>query len=136
MRKKIIGIMVVGLVFALIIPIGGSYAPQTGENTTSITKPASQLEITIKGGTGIHAFLKNIGTTDITVAEVAIVFDGPWILWGSNMRINGFEIKAGTTQLLICPVFGFGSTTIELTLDTTTQTASGNVLFWFVYGVE
>jgi hypothetical protein len=138
MGKKILGIVVIGLVFALIIPVGSSYTQQTGENanTMSINKPASQLEITIKGGIGIHAFIKNTGTTDINDAEVEIILDGPGIIWGSDIRAGGLDIKAGKTQILICPVFGFGATNIELTIDTTTQTTSGKVLFYFVFGVE
>lgn len=139
MGKKIIGIMVVGLILALVFPIGSATLQKTDKpvTETNITKPASQLEITLKGGVGVHAFIKNTGTTDVTNISVEIIFDGPGIIWGSQKTTPGyFDIEAGKTQLLISPVFGFGATNIEFTVDSTTQTATARVLFCFVYGVE
>jgi hypothetical protein len=131
MRKKIMCLLVLGLVFALSIPMVSSYT------TMETNKPASQLEITIKGGWGIHAFIKNIGTTDLNITSVEINLDGRWIIYGSQKSTPEIlNIIAGKTKHLIFPVMGFGSTNIELTIDTTTQTASGKVLFNLVYGVK
>jgi len=130
--------MVVGLVIALVLPIGSATLQKTDEPVTETTmmKPASQLEITLKGGLGVYAYIKNIGTTDITDTEVEIILDGPGIIWGSQKTGGYLDIEAGKTQLLICPVFGFGATNIEFTAGSTTQTATAKVLFWFVYRVE
>ena len=136
MGKKTIGILVVGLVAALLIPIGTATLQKTDQTETLLLKPASQLEITLKGGIGVHAFIKNTGITDVTDTALEIILDGPGIIWGSHMETPGyFDIEAGRTQIVICPVFGFGATNIEFTVGSTTQTASGKVLSGFVYGV-
>jgi hypothetical protein len=136
MGKKIIGMLVIGLVFSLILPAASSFTPQKGENTntTGLTKPASQLEITIKGGLGVHVFIKNIGTTDVHVSEMKLNLDGAKIIY--NTDSGDLDIKAGKTKQVIYVVTGFGATNIEVTLDTITQITSGKILFCFVYGVE
>ena len=139
MGRKIIGLMVVGLVLALILPIGSTALQKTEKTATELSanKPASQLEITLKGGVGLTAFVKNTGTTDLENATISIVVDGPGIIWGTQKTTGPYlDIKAGKTQIIKSPVLGFGSADIEFTVDTTTQTASGKVLLWFVYGVK
>jgi type II secretory pathway pseudopilin PulG len=139
MGKKLIGIMVVGLVIALLLPIGSATLQKTDEteSETNIMKTASQLQITLKGGMGVHAFIKNLGTTDVNDTAIEIILDGRGIIWGSQKTTPGyFDIKAGKTQLVISPVFGFGSTNIKFTCGSATQTAKAKVLFWFVFGVE
>ena len=135
MGKKILGILVIGLVFSLILPVACSHSPN-GENVRTFTpaKPASQLEITIKGGLGIHLYIKNTGTTDINVSKMKLNLDGAQIKW--NTDTSDLIIKAGKTRHVIYVVAGFGTTNIVLTLDTITQTTSGKVLLWFVYGVK
>jgi len=128
MGKEVIGILVVGLLIATILPVGSAIDQST---------EASQLEITLKGGMGITAFVKNTGTTDLENATISIVVDGPGIIWGTQKTTGPYlDIKAGKTQILKSPVLGFGPADIEFTVDTTTQTASGKVLLWFVYGVK
>lgn len=139
MGRKIIGLMVVGLVLALILPVGSTALQKTEKTATelSVNKPASQLEITLKGGVGLTAFVKNTGTTDLENATISIVVDGPGIIWGTQKTTGPYlDIKAGKTQIIKSPVLGFGSADIEFTVDTTTQTASGKILLWFVYGVK
>jgi hypothetical protein len=133
MRKKILSILVVGLVFSLILPTASSYIIQKGDNANT-TKPLSPLEITIRGGLGIHVLIKNTATTDVHVSEMKLNLDGARIVW--NTGSDDLDIKAGSTRHVIYVVLGIGATNIEVTLDTTTQTASGKVLVWFVYGVE
>ena len=136
MGKKIIGIMVVGLVIALLLPIGSAMLQKTDEPATKthVVKPASQLEITIKGGMGIHVFIKNTGTTDVHVSEMKLNLDGAKIIYNSDS--GDIDIAAGKTKHVIYVVIGFGATNMELILDTITKTTSGKVLFWFVCGVE
>jgi hypothetical protein len=139
MGRKIIGLMVVGLVLALILPVGSTALQKTEKTATelSVNKPASQLEITLKGGVGLTAFVKNTGTTDLENATISIVVDGPGIIWGTQKTTGPYlDIKAGKTQIIKSPVLGFGPADIEFTVDTTTQTASGKVLLWFVYAVK
>ncbi len=134
MGKKIIGLLVVGLVIAPILPIGSATLQKTDQPEVALLKPASQLEIMIKGGVGVHVFIKNTGTTDVHVSEMKLNLDGAKIIYNSDSV--DFDIAAGKTKHVIYVVSGFGATNIELTLDTITQTTSGKVLFWFVYGLE
>jgi hypothetical protein len=139
MVRKIIGLLVIGLVIALILPIGSATLQKIEKTNPEMNanKPASQLEITLKGGVGVTAFVKNTGTTDLENATISIVVDGPGIIWGTQKTTGPYlDIKAGKTQIIKSPVLGFGPADIEFTVYTTTQTASGKVLLWFVYGVK
>ncbi len=133
MNKKILSIVVIGLVSLLILPTASSFIPQKGENANT-TKLLPPLEITIRGGLGIHVLIKNTGTTDVHVSAMKLNLDGARIVW--NTGTDDLDIKAGKTRHVIYVVLGLGATNIEVTLDTITQTASGKVLAWFVYGVE
>jgi hypothetical protein len=135
MRKNIIGILVIGLVFSLILPAASSSTPQNEKDANTIrpATSASQLEITIRGGWGLHVYIKNIGTTDVHVSDMKLNLDGRV---NYNTDSSDLNIEAGKTKHVTYVVLGFGATNIELTLDTITQTASGNVLFWIVYGVK
>jgi hypothetical protein len=65
---------------------------------------------------------------------VTITLDGGMIFWGKE-KTDTVDIAAGDTFNFKSFVIGFGSTTIEVTVDTTTETASGKVLLFFVLGV-
>ena len=136
MIKKGIGIVIVGLLMATILPVGIAQNLPMEEKTdiTKIDKLSSpQLEITIRGGMGIHVYIKNIGTTDVHISEMKLNLDGR-VKYNTDSK--ELTIEAGKTTHDIYVVRGFGPTNIELTLDTITQTASGKILFGFVYGVE
>ena len=108
---------------------------QEDEKTCSFTiQYTAPIEITIKGGFGLTAIIKNTGTTDITDATLTISLDGNMIFWGKEKTAT-IDIAAGETTTLKSFVFGFGATNIEVTVDTTTETASGKVLLFFVLGV-
>jgi len=55
---------------------------------------------------------------------------------GFKTNDGTIDIDAGKTQRVILPVMGFGATNIEITVDTTTVTASGKVLGCFIFGVK
>jgi hypothetical protein len=134
MRKKVVGILIVGLLIATILPVGSSNAQPTDEK--HMNKFASQIEIKIKGGFGIHAIIKNIGTTDLNDANLKIVLDGRLIFPGFKENVGTIDLEAGKTQWVIFPIRGFGATNIELTVDTTTETVSGMVLGSIAFGVR
>lgn len=135
MKKKVIGIFVVGLLMTTLVPVGSSLAQPTEER--SMNTLTSQLEIMIKGGFGgIHAFIQNIGTTDINDAKMTLVLDGPVIFPASRYIESTGDFEAGTTKHNIFVVFGFGPANIEFTVDTTTVSASALVFGYFVFGVH
>ena len=134
MRKKIIGMLAIGLVISLLLPMASANTIQEGNESNTIRPAKSpQLEITIRGGLGLHVYIKNIGPTDVHVSEMKLNLDGRVKY---NTDSEALDIEAGKTKHVIYGVLGFGPTNIELTLDTITQTASGKILFGFVYGVE
>jgi len=127
MIKKVVGILIVGLLIATILPVGSAIAQST---------EASQIEIKIKGGFGIHAIIKNIGTTDLNNADMTLALDGRMIFPGFKDNVGIIDLDAGKTQLVIFPIRGFGTTNIELTVDTTTETSSGMILGSIAFGVR
>ena len=135
MIKKVIGIVIVGLLISTILPMGSSLAQTTDEKIISTLSP-SPIEISMKGGWGLQVIIKNTGTTDLTDAEVTLVLDGRMIFPGYEKNDGTFDLKAGKTQWMIFPVMGFGATNIELTVDTTTATATGIVLGCVIFGVK
>jgi len=127
MAKKLVGILIIGLLISTIFPVVSSY------NQPKLT---SEVEIKIKGGYGIRAIIKNIGTTDLNDANLKVVLDGPMIFRSYKNRESAINLKVGKTMYLIIPVLGLGSTNIEITVDTTTQTASGKILGFIAFGVK
>ena len=138
MGKKVIGILVVGLLIATVFPVGSAYIQKMNqkESIMKMNKTAPQIEITIKGGFGIQAIIKNIGTIDLNDANMGIVLDGSKIFPAYKDRVWIMDLEAGKAHWVIIPVLGFGATNIELTVDTTTETASGKVLGYFIFGVK
>jgi hypothetical protein len=138
MGRKIIGLLSIGLVLAVLLPLGSAALQKTQDTTTetNINQPASQLEVRLWGGLGLHALIKNTGTTDIIGANITLIFDGPGILWGTQENTTKFDIAAGRTRFIIFPLYGFGATNLTFIVDTTTQTASGRVLFYLIFGVK
>jgi hypothetical protein len=127
MEKKLIGILIIGLLISTIFPV-----------VSSVNQPKilPQIEIKFRGGNGIHAAIKNVGTLDIKDAKMIIVFDGPLIFRDYRYRETTINLKAGKTSYHIFPIMGLGATNIEITIDTITKTASGKVLGFIAFGVK
>jgi len=127
MTKKIIGILIMGLLITTIFPV-----------VSAVNQPklTPKIEIEIKGGFGVRAIIKNTGTGDLKDAKMTIVFDGPWIFKGYKFRETTICLKAGKTSYHIIPILGFGATNVEITIGSTTQTASAKILGYFAFGVK
>jgi hypothetical protein len=135
MMKKAIGILIVGLLISTLLPVGSALTRTTEEKNIN-TLSSSPIEITMKGGWGLQAIIKNTGTTDLTDAKITLVLDGRLIFPGYEKNDGTIDLKVGKTQWVIFPVMGFGATNIEITVDTTTATASGIVLGYIILGVK
>lgn|GEM_PF-6621769 len=94
------------------------------------------IEITIKGGLGIKATIKNTGTTELTQI--------PWLITLNHKTILG-NTKSGTIpsllpgELIIVRnpiIFGFGKTSITVVAGEVEANASGTILLFFVVGVK
>lgn len=94
------------------------------------------IQITIKGGFGITATIKNNGTAAMTNISWQISLSGGLILVGKTKTGTIATLAAGASSKAKDMVFGFGKTTITVTAGGQTQTATGTVLLFFVVGVK
>jgi PKD repeat protein len=100
-------------------------------NTTiaTITEPPGEPKIVIdeiKGGFGVKAVIKNIGSADATNVSWKIALDGKLVFIGKEK--NGtIDIPAGKVLSIKSFVFGFGVTNIKVTADTATKYATGEI---------
>jgi cytochrome c len=101
---------------------------------TSVFTIQYPLQITIKGGLGITATIKNNGTTDLTGLTWKIELSGGIILIGKT-KTGTVDIAAGSSVTEKDFVFGFGKPTITVTAGDISATATGTVILFFVIGV-
>lgn len=100
-----------------------------------IDQPAPAITITIKGGLGVSAAIKNTGTTDLTNVAWSINLDGSLIFIGKTKTGTIASLPAGETVTVKDFVLGFGKTGIAVEADDATASASGTVLLFLVIGV-
>mgnify|MGYP001636547613 CR=1 FL=1 len=93
------------------------------------------VEITIKGGFGVSAVIKNTGTTDLTNIDWTIALDGKLIFVGKANSGTIAALAAGDSVTIKDFVIGFGKTGIAVTAGTASASASGTALLFFVIGV-
>jgi len=102
--------------------------------TFTIEHPVA-VEITIKGGLGVSATIKNVGTTDLTNIDWSITLDGKLIFIGKAKSGTIAALAAGESVTVKDFVVGFGKTGIAVTAGTEEASASGTVLLILVIGV-
>jgi hypothetical protein len=112
---------------------GNQEAEKTSEFT--IQKPVA-IVITIKGGFGVSAVIKNTGTTDLTNVAWTISLNGGFILLGKTKSGEIPSIAAGAEVTVKDIVFGIGRPIITVSAGTAEVTATGTVLLFFVIGVK
>ncbi|MBE3122488.1 MAG: hypothetical protein IMZ53_14895 [Thermoplasmata archaeon] len=111
---------------------GNQEAEKTSEFT--IQKPVA-IVITIKGGFGVSAVIKNTGTTDLTNVAWTISLNGGFILLGKTKSGEIPSIATGAEVTVKDIVFGIGKPTITVSAGTAEVTATGTVFLFFVIGV-
>lgn len=109
---------------------------QEGDKTKTFTiQHALPVEITINGGIGVSATIKNVGTEDLTNVAWKINLDGPLIFVGKTKSGTIASLAAGESVTVKDFVLGFGKTGISASVGITEKTASGTVLLFLVIGV-
>lgn len=98
--------------------------------------PPPSLEITIKGGMGVSATIKNVGTTNLTSVDWAITLDGRLIFAGKTKSGAIGTLAAGEEATIQDSVIGFGRTGITVSAGASRANTSGAVLLFFVIGVK
>jgi hypothetical protein len=97
--------------------------------------PTPSILITITGGFGVSAIIKNNGTTNLTNIAWTINLDGKLIFVGKAQSGTIDVLTAGELVTVKDFVIGFGKTKIVATAGDTETSASGMVLLFFVRGV-
>ena len=105
------------------------------EKSASFTVEAPPITITIKGGLGVSATIKNTGTTDQTNIDWTIDLDGKLIFVGKTKSGTIASLAAGAEVKVKDFVIGFGKTGIAVTAGTASASASGTALLIFIIGV-
>ena len=99
------------------------------------------FEISIAGGLGITASVKNIGVGDATNVKANISVAGGLILVGGEKTVDIGNIPANDTGIAKSIVIGFGMPTVAVVVTCdegaeATKTASAFVLLFLVLGVS
>jgi hypothetical protein len=105
------------------------------EKSEAFTVEAPAITITIKGGFGVSATIKNTGTTNLTDIDWTLALDGKLIFVGKTKSGTIASLAAGAEVTMKDFVIGFGKTGIAATAGTATASASGTALLFFVIGV-
>ncbi len=95
-----------------------------------------QIFITIKGGLGVSADIKNIGTTDLTNINWTITLDGKLIFLGKTKNGTIPSLAVGEMATVKDFVIGFGKTGINVTAGPAVGNTTGTVILFFVFGVK
>ena len=101
----------------------------------NFTVEAPAITITIKGGLGVSATIKNTGTTALTNISWTITLDGKLIFVGKTKGDTIASLAAGEEVTVKDFVIGFGKTGIAVEAGATTASATGTVILIFVIGV-
>jgi hypothetical protein len=94
------------------------------------------VSISIKGGFGVSATIKNTGATDLTNIDWIISLDGKLVFVGKTKTGTIAALAPGEEVTVKDPlVIGFGKTGIAVEAGTVAANATGTVLLFFVIGV-
>jgi hypothetical protein len=124
--------------------IGGTHLAWTdlrNEKNTIFYDKAGEISVPVieiqevTGGLGVSAVIANTGTADATNVNWNIHCDGN-ILLGSEKTGTIPQLAAGqSVSIKSGLIVGFGKTTITITVGSSSSTASGTVLLFFIVGL-
>jgi hypothetical protein len=116
------------------VDIAGNVEDEKSASFT-IQHPTPPITITIKGGFGVSATIKNTGTVDLTNITWTITLDGKLIFLGKTKTNTIAALAAGEEVVVKDFVIGFGKTGIAVEAGSATASATGTVLLFLVIGV-
>ncbi len=122
------------IIYYYSVDYNGNTENEKNTSFTVETLPMT-ITITIQGGFGVSATIKNTGTTNLTNVSCTIDLDGKLIIVGKVKSDTIPFLAAGEEVVVKDFVIGFGKTGITATAGTTTTSGSGIVLLFFVIGV-
>ena len=110
-------------------------AGNTEEEKSSTFTIQYAIEITIKGGLGVSAAIKNTGTTDLFNISWTITLDGKLIFFGKTKTDIIPTLAVGESVTVRDFVFGFGKTGIAVEAGSAMANTTGTAILIFVIGV-
>ena len=102
----------------------------------TIQREIPNVTITITGGIGVSAAIKNTGETTLTNLNWSITLDGALIFIGKTKSGTIPSLAPGETVTVKDFVIGLGKTGIEVNVEAAQVTATGTILLFFVMGVK
>jgi hypothetical protein len=103
----------------------------------TIQHPAPPITITIKGGFGVSATIKNTGTANLTNISWSITLDGKLVFVGKSKTGTIAALAPGDSQVVKdLLVIGFGKTGIAVEAAGVEESATGTVILFLVIGVK
>lgn len=94
------------------------------------------LAITVKGGVGVSAVIKNTGTSNLSNIPWSITLKGGILLKANQTSGSILSLPAGTSVTKKLSVLGFGKTAITVTVNGIPASKQGFVFVIFVIGVK
>jgi hypothetical protein len=104
-------------------------------STFTIQQEIPSVTITIKGGVGVSAIIKNTGTTNLTNLDWTISLDGALIFVGKTKSGTIAYLAPGESVTVKDFVIGLGKTGINTNVGAAQVTATATVILFFVIGV-
>jgi len=105
--------------------------------TFTIQYPAPPIIITIKGGFGVSATIKNTGTINLTNISWSITLDGKLVFVGKSKTGTIEALAPGDSQVVKdLLVIGFGKTGIAVEAAGVEESTTGTVILFLVIGVK
>jgi hypothetical protein len=108
---------------------------ETEKNSSFTIQHALPITITIKGGLGVSAVVKNTGAVALNNISYTIDLNGGVILLGKTKTGTIATLGAGEEVTVKDFVFGFGKSVITVTAGDIEQNANSTVLLFFIIGV-
>ncbi len=102
----------------------------------TIQRELPTVTITINGGVGVSATIKNTGETTLTDLDWTISLDGALIFIGKIKSGTIASLEPGESVTVKDFVIGIGKTGITVNVEAAEATATGTVLLVFVIGVK
>jgi hypothetical protein len=94
------------------------------------------LEVTIKGGMGVSAVIKNVGSSPVLNVNWSISLTGGFSIKDKTLEGSILQIPAGGTATKKLPVLGFGKTSITVVVNGVETTKQGFIFLFLVIGVK
>ena len=101
-----------------------------------IQKEVPSVTITIQGGLGVSAIIKNTGTMNLTDLDWTMSLDGKLIFVGKTKSGTISSLAVGESVTVNDFVLGLGKTGIAMHVEAAEATVTGIVLLLFVIGVK